>query len=94
LDNLLAELNTSINAMLALRVDDEELTKRILLRGKDSGRSDDSDPAIIRKRIDEYNNKTAPLIDYYSAQQKFYAVDGIGSVDEIFDRLCGEIEKL
>jgi adenylate kinase len=94
LDNLLAELNTSINAMLALRVDDEELTKRVLLRGKDSGRSDDSDPAIIRKRIDEYNNKTAPLIDYYSAQQKFYAVDGIGSVEEIFDRLCGEIEKL
>ncbi len=94
LDNLLKEKETLIHFMLALTVDDDELTKRILLRGKDSGRSDDSDPQIIRKRIDEYNNKTAPLKEYYSAQNKYRAIDGIGSIDEIFGRLSAEIESV
>lgn len=91
LDNLLAEKNTSISCMLALEVDNEELTKRLLLRGKDSGRADDQNEDIIRNRIKEYNNKTAPLKDFYSAQNKFHAVNGIGSIDEIFDALCSEI---
>jgi adenylate kinase len=94
LDNLLTDLGTSITAMLALQVDDEELTKRLLLRGKDSGRSDDSDPAVIRNRIEVYNSKTAPLIHYYTDQNKFYSIDGIGSVDDIFVRLCGEIDAI
>lgn len=91
LDILLAEKNTSISCMLALEVDNEELTKRLLLRGKDSGRADDQNEDIIRNRIKEYNNKTAPLKDFYSAQNKFHAVNGIGSIDEIFDALCSEI---
>lgn len=91
LDKLLEESNTAIACMLALEVDNEELTKRLLLRGKDSGRADDQNEDIIRNRIREYNNKTAPLKDYYSAQRKFHAVNGIGSVQEIFEALCTEI---
>ena len=91
LDNLLSEKNTNISCMLALEVDNEELTKRLLLRGKDSGRADDQNEDIIRNRIKEYNNKTAPLKDFYSAQNKFHAVNGIGSIDEIFNALCSEI---
>jgi len=91
LDKLLAEKNTSITMMLALEVDDEELTKRLLLRGKDSGRPDDQNEEIIRNRIKEYNNKTAPLKSYYSAQNKFQSVHGIGSIDEIFTNLCNRI---
>jgi adenylate kinase len=94
LDNLLSEKNTSINCMLALEVDNEELTKRLLLRGKDSGRADDQNEEIIRNRIKEYNNKTAPLKDFYSAQNKFHAVNGIGSIDEIFNALCAEINDV
>jgi len=94
LDNLLAEKNTNISCMLALEVDNEELTKRLLLRGKDSGRADDQNEEIIRNRIKEYNNKTAPLKDFYSAQNKFHAVNGIGSIDEIFSALCTEISAV
>ena len=94
LDDLLTDLKTSISVMLALKVDDEELIKRILHRGEDSGRTDDSDPAIIRKRIEEYNAKTAPLANYYNAQNKFVPVYGLGTVDEIFSKLSGEIDKL
>jgi adenylate kinase len=94
LDNLLSEKNTSINCMLALEVDNEELTKRLLLRGKDSGRADDQNEEIIRNRIKEYNNKTAPLKEFYSAQNKFHAINGIGSIDEIFNTLCTEISAV
>lgn len=94
LDKLLEEKGTGISRMLALDVEDEELIRRILGRGKDSGRADDADPQIIRKRIEEYNAKTAPLINYYKAQDKFTAITGFGSVDDIFTKLCEAIEKL
>jgi adenylate kinase len=94
LDNLLAEKNTNISCMLALEVDNEELTKRLLLRGQDSGRADDQNEEIIRNRIKEYNNKTAPLKEFYSAQNKFHAINGIGSIDEIFNTLCTEISAV
>lgn len=93
LDKLLSEKNTSVSMMLALEADNEELTKRLLLRGKDSGRADDSNESIIRNRINEYNNKTAPLKDYYTAQGKFHGVNGIGSIDDIFAALCSLIDK-
>lgn len=92
LDMLLEEKNHPIDLMLSLQVDDEELMHRLLLRGKDSGRADDSNPEVINKRITEYNNKTAPLIMYYSTQGKYRAVPGVGSIEEIFDRLVHEIE--
>jgi adenylate kinase len=91
LDKLLTEKNTSITMMLALEVNDEELTKRLLLRGQESGRPDDQSEEVIRRRIQEYNNKTAPLRDYYSAQNKYKSVYGIGTIDEIFDALCAAI---
>ena len=94
LDKLLEGKGTSITQMLALNVEDEELIRRILGRGQDSGRSDDNDPMIIRKRIEEYNAKTAPLINYYKAQNKFTAIEGIGTVDQIFTKLCSAIEVL
>jgi adenylate kinase len=94
LDNLLNELNTSINGMLALEVSDEELIKRLLNRGKDSGRADDQDESIIANRIKEYNNKTAPLANYYTNQDKYTGINGIGSLESIFNALCNAIEKI
>ena len=94
LDVLLNEKDSEINAMIALEVDDEVLVKRLLERGKTSGRPDDADESIIRNRIKEYYNKTAILKDYYSAQNKYYGVDGVGSIDQITERLSAVIDKL
>jgi adenylate kinase len=91
LDDLLQKKGTGISGMLALEVDDEELTKRLLLRGKDSGRADDRDETVIRRRIEEYNKKTLPLKKYYSEQGKFHSIDGIGSIDQIFKSLVDRI---
>lgn len=93
LDTLLNKKGTAISMMLSLEVDDEELIKRLLNRGKDSGRPDDQDHDIIRKRINEYNNKTAPLKHYYTAQKKFTGVKGVGSIDDIFNSLCKAIDN-
>ena len=80
--------------MLALEVNNEELLKRLLIRGKDSGRPDDQNEDVIRRRIQEYNNKTLPLKEYYSEQGKFHSIDGIGSIDEIFQLLVERITFL
>jgi adenylate kinase len=93
LDKLLSTKSTSITMMLALEVEKEELIKRLLHRGKDSGRLDDSNRWVIEKRIVEYNNKTAPLIDYYKKQDKFFAIPGMGTVEEIFENLCKTIDS-
>jgi len=93
LDKLLSEKSTSISMMLSLEVEDEELTKRLLKRGLDSGRVDDQNEEVVRKRIVEYNNKTAPLKAYYTAQGKFISIVGTGSVETIFTALCAAIEK-
>lgn len=91
LDDLLQKKGTAISAMLALEVDNEELVKRLLLRGKESGRPDDQNEAIIRNRVNEYNNKTLPLKKYYSEQTKFHSINGIGSVNGIFELLVNRI---
>ncbi len=93
LDNLLKEKNTSINIMLSLKVQDQELIKRLLNRGKDSGRSDDQDELIIKNRIKEYNDKTAPLKNYYSKQNKLNEIDGVGSIDEIAEKLYKAVDR-
>lgn len=87
LDNFLASKGEEITLMLALEVNDAELKKRLLERGKVSGRSDDQDPEIIENRIKEYNQKTAPLKAYYQKQDKFKSIDGMGTIDEISERL-------
>jgi adenylate kinase len=94
LDKLMVSKDSVINAMIALEVDDEVLVKRLLERGKTSGRVDDADESIIRNRITEYYNKTAILKDYYSAQNKYFGVDGVGSVEEITERLSKTIDNL
>lgn len=93
LDQLLSTKGTSITRMLALEVPKEELIKRLLNRGKESGRADDQNETVIEKRINEYNNKTSPLKEYYSKQNKFSGVNGVGSIDEIFDSLCKVIDN-
>jgi adenylate kinase len=80
--------------MLALEVEEEELRKRLLIRGKDSGRADDQDPAIIQNRIDVYNAETMPVKEYYSAQNKYRGINGIGEIDTIFEALCKEIASV
>jgi adenylate kinase len=91
LDNLLESKNSPISGMVALEVSDNELEHRLLLRGKDSGRPDDANPEVIRKRIKEYNDKTAPVAGFYKNQGKFISVNGIGSLEEIFDAINGVI---
>jgi adenylate kinase len=86
--------NQGITATVALDANDEILVQRLLERGKTSGRPDDQDEAKIRNRYDEYNQKTAPLMDYYKAQDKFKSVDGIGSIAEVTERLSVVIDTL
>lgn len=92
LDDLLNRCSIPINGTLALEVDKDELTKRILLRGKSSGRADDQDETTVMKRVQEYTAKTAPLKEYYQKQGKFHSINGIGEIDDIFENLCREIE--
>ncbi len=93
LDRLLEERGESINVVLALEVTEEELIKRLLNRGLTSGRSDDTNEAVIRARIAEYHKKTSAVADHYRDFGKVVGVKGEGTVDEIFDSLCEEIEK-
>ncbi|MDG4716896.1 adenylate kinase [Winogradskyella sp. YYF002] len=94
LDELMDSKDSQINAMVALEVDDEVLVERLLKRGETSGRADDADESIIRNRIKEYYNKTAILKDYYSDQDKYFGVDGVGSIEDITERLSAVIDKL
>ena len=94
LANLMVEKNSQINAMVALEVDDEILVGRLLERGKTSGRVDDADETVIRERISEYYRKTDILKEFYQAQDKYFGVDGIGSIEEITDRLSAIIDTL
>lgn len=94
LDKVLEKKQTEIAVMVALEVEKEELVKRLLLRGKDSGRADDQDESVIENRINVYNKETAPVIDYYNKQGKFKSVDGMGSIDDIFNRLTAAIDEV
>jgi adenylate kinase len=83
-----------VNATIALEAEDDILVKRLLERGQTSGRTDDQDEEKIRNRFDEYNQKTAPLREYYQGQQKFHSINGIGTIEEITARLTSLIERL
>ena len=93
LDSLLQQRGEEINVVLALEVTEEELVKRLLNRGLTSGRSDDTNEEVIRARIGEYNKKTAAVADYYRNFDKVVGIKGVGSVDEIFGALSGEIDR-
>ena len=94
LDTFLEIKNMKVNATIALEAEDDILVKRLLERGQTSGRTDDQDEEKIRNRFDEYNQKTAPLRDYYQGQQKFHSINGIGTIEEITARLTSLIERL
>lgn len=94
LDKLLAVYNTPISGMLCLEVEKQELINRLLIRGKSSGRSDDQDQSIIENRINVYNKKTRPLIEYYKPQGKYFKINGMGSIEEIAARLKEVVGKL
>jgi len=94
LDTFLATKEWEVTATVALEADDEVLVQRLLERGKTSGRADDQDESKIRNRYEEYNEKTAPLIDFYKGQDKFHSVNGIGEIEEITNRLSEVIDTL
>ncbi len=92
-DKLLAEMGESVSLMIYMDVTEEELVKRILLRGKVSGRADDASEDVIRNRIEVYNAQTAVVADYYKAQGKYEAVPSLGTIDEVFDRISAVIDR-
>ena len=93
LDDFLASIGTQITLMLALEVEENELKNRLLKRAEVSGRPDDADPAIIENRIAVYNRETAPVKSFYQAQHKLIFIDGIGTIDNITDRLFEAVES-
>ena len=93
LDKLLELKKTSIAVVLALEVGEEELVKRLLNRGKTSGRSDDTNDEVIRKRFAVYMNETSPVADHYKKARKFFSIKGEGTVNDIFSSLCEAIDK-
>ena len=94
LAKLMDAKESQINAMVALEVDDEVLVGRLLDRGKTSGRPDDANEEVIRERIAEYYRKTDILKEFYQAQNKYFGVDGVGSIEEITARLSEVIDQL
>ena len=93
LDKLMNGKKYPISCMIALEVSKEELVKRLLNRGKTSGRSDDQDESKIQNRITVYENETIPVANYYKNQGKLNSIQGIGSVEEIFKNICTVIDK-
>ena len=93
LDELLAKKNSSISTVLFLQVNEEELIKRLVKRGETSGRADDANPEVQKKRQEVYKNETLPVSDYYKQFNKVVNVVGEGSIDDIFGSLCTEINK-
>ena len=93
LDKLLSGKNTEIGLVLALMVSEEELVNRLLNRGRTSGRSDDNNEEVIRARIIEYHKKTSAVAEYYQRVGKVIYIPGEGTVEEIFESLCNEIDK-
>lgn len=93
LDKLLELRNSNLTSVLALDVSENVLEKRLLNRGKTSGRTDDTDESVIRKRFVVYNNETAPVAEYYKKKKQYQLVKGEGTVEEIFSSLCQAIDK-
>ena len=93
LKKMLAERGHEVAAMIELSVPEEELMARLLNRGKLTGRSDDNEETI-KKRLDVYHNQTAPLIEWYEKEGIHHHVEGLGTVEEIFDRICAVVDSL
>jgi adenylate kinase len=93
LDKLLRLKQTEIGVVLALQVPDEELISRMMNRAKTSGRADDADESVQRKRLEVYLRDTLPVAGHYAELDKVVNVEGVGTIEEIFGRLTAEIDK-
>ena len=93
LENLLADRGTQVDAVVGLEVPEEELIRRIMLRGQMSGRADDNEETA-RKRLEVYRNQTSPLKAYYEEQGKYRAINGLGEIDDIFDLIKQELDNI
>lgn len=93
LKNLMEGLGTKMNILLSLSVDDKILEDRLLNRGKVSGRADDQNVETIKNRIDVYHSKTQPVLDFYDVQGKLRQVDGVGTFDEVFERVVDVVKS-
>lgn len=94
LDSFLTSKGTSITSMIALEVAEDELKRRLAERAKVSGRADDANPEVIQNRINVYNAETSPVADFYQKQNKYTGVAGVGAIDDIFAKICKEINAL
>lgn len=94
LDHFLSSIDTSITSMISLDVEEDELRSRLAERAKISGRADDANPEVIQNRINVYKNETAPVKEFYASQNKWINIDGMGSIDEITQRLYAAIDNL
>ncbi len=92
LDSLMNSLGQSVNKLIALDVNDQEIIDRLQERAKIEGRADDADVDTVKNRIEVYKQNTTPVFDYYNHFDKSTKVEGIGSLDEVFDRICKELD--
>ena len=86
LKEMMQRRGTKIHAVIGLEVPDQELTARMINRGKETGRADDNEDTI-KERLNVYHNQTAPLREYYIGENKYHAIDGLGTIDDVFDRI-------
>lgn len=93
LDEILAKMKEEVTILLELVVPDEEVTKRLILRAETSGRPDDADEEIIANRLVVYKSETEPVAEYYTKANKAIKVNGVGGIDEVFGRLCNEVDS-
>ncbi len=91
LEGLLLKLNTSLSAMISLNVPEEELINRLLLRAKTSGRTDDT-LDVIKVRLKEYEDKTKPVAKFYAEKNKYFPINGVGEIDDIFENILKVID--
>ena len=92
LKKFMKDMGTEIHSVVGLEVDDDELTQRLIQRGKDSGRSDDN-PETIKNRLAVYHSTTQPLKEYYQKEGLYHGVKGVGGIDEIFNEICSHIDS-
>lgn len=93
LNSMLAERGQEVSAVIGLEVNDEELIKRIIARGKTSGRADDNEETA-KKRLDTYYSQTMPLKDFYIKEGKYAKIDGVGSIDDIYSNIKAAIDAV
>jgi adenylate kinase len=91
LENLMNGLGIPVSAMIELKVPDRDLMNRLLIRGETSGRTDDN-LETIKKRLDVFKSKTAPVTDYYASLGKYHSIDGVGTLEEVFERICAVLD--